>query len=84
MAYKMKHKHKDFPYKTPTGPVAEKKKIDRKKFEEENRIEHNVEAKMDEHPLRHIHHDVKKKIKENKQRSRDANKQERIEDALGL
>ena len=47
MAYKMKHKHKDFPYKTPVGPVSKKKKIDRNKQEEENRIEHNVEAKMD-------------------------------------
>ena len=47
MAYKMKRKHKDFPYKTPVGPVANKKKIDRIKKEEENRIAHNVEAKMD-------------------------------------
>ena len=63
MAFKMKHKHKDFPYKTPVGPVANKKKIDRIKKEEENRIAHNVEAKMDEYPPKYFHKDIKMKNK---------------------
>ena len=62
MAFKMKYKRKYFPYKTPVGPVANKKKTDRNKEEEENRIEHNVEAKMDH--VRGIFHPeyIKKKV----------------------
>ncbi len=50
-------------YKKPVGPRAEKKKINREKWEEENRIEHNVEAKMDEYPPKYFHRDIKMKNK---------------------
>jgi len=53
-------------YKNPVGPVATEKKMTKKdwdKREKENWIEHNVEAKMDEYPPKHFHHDIKKKNK---------------------
>ena len=60
MTYKMKGPSL---YKKPVGPRAKKKKINREKFEEENRIEHNVEAKMDEYPPKYFHKDIKMKNK---------------------
>ena len=80
----MKHKHKDFPYKTPTGPVAEKKKYSRKEIEKSHVEGDKLMNMRDELPSSWLHDKTKEKIKKDKQRSRDANKQERIEDALGL
>ena len=53
----------DYLTKTPVGPRAIPKPFDRKKFEEENKIEHDVEAKMDEYPPKFFHTDIKKKNK---------------------
>jgi len=49
----------DYLTKIPVGPRATKKPLDREKWEEENRIEHNVEAKMDEYPPKYFHMDLK-------------------------
>ena len=80
----MKHKHKDFPYKTPTGPVATKKKFTREEIEKDFQEKDKLANKTDDLPSSWLHDKTKQKIEENKQRSRDANKQERIEDAQGL
>ena len=60
--------------KTPVGPRATKKPyIDRdsyladpEKFEKENKIVHDVEAKMDEYPPKYFHMDIKKNKNKNK------------------
>ena len=49
----------DYLTKIPVGPRATKKPLDRENWEEENRIEHNVEAKMDEYPPKYFHMDLK-------------------------
>jgi hypothetical protein len=53
----------DLTKKKGLGPRATKKPFDRKKFEEENKIIHDVEAKMDEYPPKYFHMDIKKKNK---------------------
>ena len=53
----------DYLTKTPVGPRATVKPIDREKFEKENKIEHDVGAKMDEYPPKFFHLDIKNKKK---------------------
>ena len=43
--------------------TPEEKKERLNKEEEEGRIEHNVEAKLDEYPPRYFDHNIKKKNK---------------------
>tara|TARA_R110000824_G_scaffold62376_2_gene165287 strand:- start:1623 stop:1847 length:225 start_codon:yes stop_codon:yes gene_type:complete len=56
----------DLTKKKGLGPRATKKPFDREKFEEENKIEHDVEAKMDEYPPKYFHMDIKKNKNKNK------------------
>jgi|TARA_R100001510_G_C7625816_1_gene185697 hypothetical protein len=53
----------DLTKKKGLGPRATKKPFDRKKFEEENKIEHDVGAKMDEYPPKFFHLNIQKKNK---------------------
>tara|TARA_X000001382_G_scaffold130566_1_gene125911 strand:+ start:42 stop:266 length:225 start_codon:yes stop_codon:yes gene_type:complete len=49
----------DLTKKKGLGPRATKKPFDLEKFEKENKIAHDVEAKMDEYPPKYFHMDLK-------------------------
>ena len=80
MTFKLKHKNKDFPYKTP-NPTT--KAVNRKFNTNNEMTDADMENKGDFN-ISNLHKDTKISLDKKKANSKKANKQERIEDEMGL